>query len=300
MKKHVAAVLTAGVLWGFMGMFTRRLGERGFSSSDALIVRFAISCLLFFVTLLISDPKLFRIKLKDLWCFIGAGIFSLLFFSYCYFRTIELVSLSTAAILLYTAPSMVMLMSLVFFKERLTLRKTCALIMAFIGCCLVSGIASGEIMISTMGLALGLCSGLGYALFSIFSRFALNRGYDSKTINFYATFIALAGALVIWSPAEPFRLMFSSGDNLIWCSCTGLISCYLPYLLYTYSLTGLESGKASVMASAEPVVATITGIILFDESLDFFSLLGILLVLGAIVVLNLGSGRKDAAVSSPE
>lgn len=42
----------------------------------------------------------------------------------------------------------------------------------------------------------------------------------------------------------------------------GIVSCYPPYLLYTYGITGVETGKASVMASTEPVVATITGMVI--------------------------------------
>ena len=63
--------------------------------------------------------------------------------------------------------------------------------------------------------------------------------------------------------------------------------CYLPYFLYTYGLTGLETGKASILASVEPVVATLIGILVFHETLTPVALAGILLVLAAVVLLNL-------------
>ena len=68
---------------------------------------------------------------------------------------------------------------------------------------------------------------------------------------------------------------------------TGLVTCFLPYLCYTYGLTGLENGKASIMASIEPVVATLCGIFIYHEALTTMSAAGILLVLSAIVLLNL-------------
>jgi len=287
MKKQVFAILAAGCLWGFMGFFTRNLTRLGFDSPAALIVRISVAAVLFAVTILAKDPRLFRIRLKHLWCFLGSGVCSLLFFTYCYFQTIRLTSLSVAAVLLYTAPSMVMVMSLFLFREKLTARKVLALALAFAGCCLVSGVLGGGQTLSTAGLIYGLCSGLGYALYSIFARLALDRGYDSRTINFYSCVIAVLGAAVIWGVREPFTRMFSSGENVLWCLATGVVSCYLPYLLYTYGLTGVEAGKASVMASLEPAVATVVGVVVFHEPLTVPGLAGILLVLLAIVLLNL-------------
>ena len=108
MQKYTASVITAGCLWGLMGLFTRTLATYGVDSTGAIVLRCGIAALLFAVTLLVRDSKQFRIRLKDIWCFIGTGICSLLFFTYCYFQAITIMDLSTAAVLLYTAPSIVM------------------------------------------------------------------------------------------------------------------------------------------------------------------------------------------------
>ncbi len=63
-------------------------------------------------------------------------------------------------------------------------------------------------------------------------------------------------------------------------------------MLYTYGLSGLDNGKASIMASIEPVVATIFGFVIYGETLTFLSAAGIILVLGAIVLLNLGKQQQ--------
>lgn len=292
MKKHIAAILAAGCFWGLMGLFSREMAAVGFNSQGTLIVRCSIACVCFGITLLITDKSQFKVKLRHLWCFLGAGVCSLLFFSYSYYQCISMTSLSTAAILLYTAPSIVMLLSLVIFKERLTKKKVLALVMAFVGCGLVSGIGGGG-DVTPLGIFYGLCAGLGYALYSIFARLALNRGYGSNTINFYATLFGFLGACVIWGGVEPIKLVFAGGMNILWSLGTGVISCFLPYLLYTYGMTGVETGKASVMASLEPVVATVTGVLVYNESLSLTSFAGIVLVLGAIVVLNMK--KKEAA-----
>ena len=291
-KRYTAAVIAAGTLWGFMGFFRRTLDTMGLSASNCIAVRCVFAAILFAVTMLIADRKAFKIKLRDAWCFVGCGILSLLVFGMCYFKAMDYMSLSNAAILLYTAPCFVILISAVLFKEKITPKKIAAMLIAFAGCCLVSGIGTGD-KISAIGLALGLCSGLCYALYSIFSRFAINRGYSTFTINFYSCLLAGIGATAVGG-TDYIPLISSTPSNLLFAAATGLVTCFLPYLLYTYGLIGLENGKASIMASIEPVVATLCGVFIYNEGLTAMSAVGILLVLSAIVLLNVKSKTEQA------
>lgn len=296
MKKSVysAAVIAGGCLWGLMGLFRRYMGSLGFDSYGIVFIRCSVAALLFAVTILLTDKSEFRVKLRDLWCFVGSGVCSLLFFSVCYFQAMTLMSLSTAAILLYTAPCLVILMSAVLFREKLNGKIILAMLMAFAGCCLVSGVVGQETRISLVGLLYGLGSGFGYALYSIFSKLALRRGYKSNTINLYSCLLAALGAGLIFGIREPVALMFSSGGSLALCLGAGIVTSYLPYLLYTFGLSGIEAGKASVMASVEPVVATLVGFLVFHESLSLYSVVGIVLVLGAVALTNIHKKRHLA------
>lgn len=285
MKKHTFYILSAGTLWGFMGVFVRALAGVGISSTGAIMLRCGLAALMLGVTILIKDRRLFAVRLRDFWCFLGTGLCSMLFFTYCYFRSMEYLDLGTAAILLYTAPSIVIVLSRFTFGEKLTPVKLLALLLAFAGCCLVSGVGSG-MRISAQGILLGLGAGLGYALYSIFARLAMNRGYGSITISFYTSLLSGAGAAVIWG-TEEISVMLTAPYNVLLCLATAAFTFYLPYLLYTSGLEGTETGRASIMASIEPVVATLCGIIVFKERLSAASACGMLLVLGAIVLLNI-------------
>lgn len=291
-KRYTAAVIAAGTLWGFMGFFRRTLDTMGLSASNCIAVRCIVAAILFAITMLIADRKAFKIKLRDAWCFVGCGIVSLLVFGLCYFKAMDYMSLSNAAILLYTAPCFVIIISAVLFKEKITPKKIAAMLMAFAGCCLVSGIGTGD-EISAIGLVLGLCSGLCYALYSIFSRFAINRGYSTFTINFYSCLLAGIGATAVGG-TDFIPLISLTPSNLLFAVATGLVTCFLPYLLYTYGLIGIENGKASIMASIEPVVATLCGVFIYNEGLTVMSTVGILLVLSAIVLLKEKSTNEQA------
>lgn len=285
MNRYVAAVLGGGFCWGFMGFFSRHLGEYGIDANGAIIVRCGIAALCFGILILCRDIRQFRVRLKDLWCFTGTGLFSLLFFTYCYFHAINMMSLSAAAILLYTAPTIVMLLSVLLFHERITRIRLIAVACAFAGCCLVSGIGTGT-HLTPAGILYGLGAGFGYALYTIFSRYALQRGYSSSTINFYSCLLAAAGAILLWRPEGLFSAMTASAESAAWCVGTGVISCFIPYLLYTYGLTGLENSRASILSSVEPVVASLVGVFVYHEGMTVPSMAGVLLVLSAVLLLN--------------
>jgi drug/metabolite transporter (DMT)-like permease len=130
-----------------------------------------------------KNRKALKIKASDSKYFIGTGIFSIVLFNWCLFHAIQETSISIASILLYTAPAFVTIFSRIFFKESLTPRKVLALVTTFIGCSFVIGIlpnTNGSI--SLYGFILGLGSGLFYALYSIFGKFALEK-YDSLTVT---------------------------------------------------------------------------------------------------------------------
>lgn len=289
--KYVLSVLIAAALWGFLGLFRREMGALGFSAGDIVFLRCGIAALAFLVTLLLRDRSGIAIRLRDLWCFLGAGVAGLLFFTYCYYQSMNYMSLSVAAILLYTAPAIVVVLSAVLFREPFTVRKLLALVLAFLGCCLVSGLG-GDTRLSWTGILYGLGAGFGYALYSIFARCALERGYHSNTVTFYACLFAAVGAAVVWGLKAPVNLLVSSGAHLGWSIATGLITGYLPYLLYTYGLTGLETGRASIYANLEPVVATLVGVFAFHEAMTAQNICGILCVLGAVILLSVKTRRE--------
>ena len=285
-------VLAAGSLWGFMGLLVRTLNRVGLASMEICFVRAVITLITMFFGLLIFDRKALKMKIRDVWCFIGTGAFSVSFFNYCYFKTMTFTSLSVAAVLLYTAPAFVMLMSAVLFHERLSARKLVALGLAFVGCAFVSGIVGGAETLSASGILFGLGAGFGYALYSIFGRYALEKNYSSVTISFYTFLFASVSTLFFVDAKEVLVTIGSSLQLTVKTVLLVLLVTLLPYLSYTRGLKGMENGTASVLASIEPVVATLVGILIYKEEMSLQNVIGICLVLGSIFLINWKNKQK--------
>lgn len=285
-------ILIAGIFWGLMGLFVRTFSSYGFGSAHVAFLRLGVGAVIFALIIFIRDKSLFKIQLRDLPLFLGLGICSLSFFTVCYFKAIELMPLSTAAILLYTAPIWVMLMSALFFGEKLSGRKLLALALAFGGCVLVSGIDEGGM--SAKALLCGLGAGFGYALYSIFGTVALRR-HDTLTVTFYGFVFGALGCFAAGSPAVLAASFAAAptGTMLWFIPLAALISAVIPYLCYTQGLKTVDAGKASIIATVEPVVAAIAGTVLYHETLSISAKLGIVLVLDAIILLNIKSKSPE-------
>lgn len=283
-NKGAILVILAGVSWGLISIFIRQFNNAKFDTWDIMFYRSWVSVLMLLIYFLIVDRKLLKIELKDLWMFVGTGILSLTFFTYCYFNSIIALGTSVAVVLLYTSPIFVMIMSLLFIHEKMTLIKLLAVIMTFAGCIFVAGIIGGSNTetITAFGLLMGLGAGFGYALYSIFAGFAMKK-YSSLTINFY-TFL-LSGISVLFI-RNPFKLISQTGSGMIpWIIGIAFVCTVFPYLTYTAGMKHMDIGKAAVLVTVEPLVGSLLGIFAWGEDAGIFKILGIVLILSAVVIL---------------
>lgn len=299
-KRGISAlcVIGAGSLWGMMGLLVRRLSAAGLSSLDICFLRAATTMVLLAAVLLFVDRSAFRVRLRDIWIFVCNGLISMVSFNVCYFKTMSLTSLSVAAVLLYTAPVFVMLLSAPLFGEKLSLGKAAAAAVAVVGCAFVSGIVGGGAKLSAAGLLYGLGAGLGYALYSVFSRYALRRGYSSATISLYTFVTAAAATFFIADRELCFGVLTDSLPSFFVLLLLIVAVTLAPYLLYTKGMQGLENGTASIIAAIEPVVATLLGTVVFKERLDVWNVLGIVLVLASIVMINAGEKKTSSPAAT--
>lgn len=153
-------IITAAVCWGLIGLFVRTLAAQGFNSMQIVALRSLAAAICVTLPLLRSGSAALRIRLRDLWLFAGTGICSLVFFNYCYFNAMQQTSLAVAALLLYTAPVFVMLMSLVCFGEAFTRTKALALLLTFSGCACVTGVFAAALRLRSAACSTVLAAAL--------------------------------------------------------------------------------------------------------------------------------------------
>ena len=277
-------ILTAAALWGIIGIWNRQLMALGLSPTGIVAVRNFGGMALLAVIFAVKDRSVFRVRKAHLKYFFGTGIVSVVLFTVCYFSCQKLCSLAVASILLYTAPSFVVVMSAILWKEPVTKKKLTALLLTLVGCALVCGLFAGDLTVTLPGILLGLGAGFFYALYSIFGRYALGH-YDSMTVTVWTFLFAGPASLLLVKPAEMAAVLVQPKAWLL-AGALVVFSTVLPYIFYTGGLAKVEAGKASIMASLEPVVASLMGVVLFSEPVGIQTLLGIVCVLAGVYILR--------------
>ena len=109
-----------------------------------MFIRCFLPLVLLGAYMLVFRRQAFKIKLKDLWVFLGAGLLSLTMFGLAYMNAMQEMSLSMAVVLLYTSPIFVILLSAPLFKERITPVKVVALVLVIIGAVFTTGVVTGR------------------------------------------------------------------------------------------------------------------------------------------------------------
>lgn len=300
-------VILAAIFWGILVVFVRAFGQADFKSMEIVTLRVYSSAIFAWIFLMAFDcasqqhreqnrqdnskPNSRTFHLRDSWCFIGTGLISIVFFSYCYFWNVEVSSAAVAAILMYTSPIFVTLLSAIFFKEKITKTKLLALLLAIIGCALVSGIAGGIGNTTPLGIVLGLGSGIGYALYSIFGRCALNKGYSPFMVTAMTFTFACVGVLPFIDIAGLATRLVNEPKYILLALLMGLIGSCTPFALYTLGLRYMEASKAAILATLEPIVTALVGTFFYKEPIDMFIIAGIVMVLVAGILCSVSSEK---------
>lgn len=285
-KKAVTAIVFAGVFWGIVGIFVKALSSSGLDVMQVVALRMICAALSLFLVLLLFAPKKLKIDLRHLPLLLGIGFFGLELSIYFYFYTAIQSQTSVAVVLLYTSPAFVLLLSVPVFHEKINMKKTAALLLTVSGCVLVAGLIGGSYTLSPRVLLFGVASGFCYSLYTVFGKFAL-RYYDSVTVSFYAFLVAAIASLFFADVPGAFSVIAASPSLILPVLGMGIVSSVFPFLLYTYSLRFIDSGKAAILSTVEPLVGAVVGIVAYGEPYDFPKILGILLILSAVLLLNL-------------
>ncbi len=290
-------ILISASLWGLTGLYVTTLRNSfGIESMNILVIRAFFTVIQLGLFMFFYDKSLFKIKLKDLWLFGATGILSITFFCFCYYQTMKYTTLSVAAVLMYTAPIFVMVISIIFLGEKFTFLKTFCCISTIVGCAFVTGALSSAQSIGSKGIIYGVLTAFGYSLYGIFSSMLIKRGYNSFTINFYAfVFVFVSSCVVInRGLANTVSLYCKGYMPLVIIILMALFNTVLPYILYSSGLKTVSPSIAIIIATVEPVVATLVDIVKYNKYPDIYGYFGIFIVLSSVLLLNLFGGKNEA------
>ena len=305
--KGILLVLLAATLWGTLGTIYT-LGTDRFQLTPLAIVfwrgglaALALGLLGIGRALTGRGWGMFRVRRADLPIFLTFGLLGVTAFFLLYIYAVVLVGVAAAVVLLYTAPVFVALMAWRFLGEPFGIRKGVALLLTFFGCALVvRAYDPGLLVLNLVGIMCGLGSAFTYALYSILGKLSLKRGYPITTMSFFVYLIGASGLLLVallrGGNNGGLGQLFTMGTDVgAWSLLLMLALLQTIGALYAYTagLRYLEAGTASILATFEPVVATLLAAFVLRENLEWPQLVGGALILMSVVILQV-RGRQNA------
>lgn len=283
-KSALLFIIIAGVFWGTSGLFSSWLTPYGFTPVQMTTMRGTVSAVLMVIYILIKDPKLFRLPKKEILLVLGSGS-SLFFTAFTYFMSIKASTVSTAVILMYTAPIFVLIYSVLFLGEKLNLIKGISIFLMIVGCALVSGIVGG-MKFSPLGVIFGLTAGIGYSAYNIFAKVLSMHKVPTETITGYSFLVMGTIGLFVCNPVGLVTIAAAKPlETIPFIIGIGVFTCILPYFLYNIGLREVPAGTATALGIIEPLSATLLSVAFLGEQMTIPLGIGIVLILGAVFVL---------------
>jgi drug/metabolite transporter (DMT)-like permease len=140
----------------------------------------------------------------------------------------------------------------------------------------------------TLGNLLTLAAAILYGLhIALLDRYS--KGHNPLTLVFGQTSAAAIFCLLVWPLSEPIE--WPSGE--VWGALliTGILATAVTFVIQTYVQQRLSAITSTLILTAEPVFATLSGCLLLGETLGGVQMLGIMLMIGAILAAQIGAGE---------
>ena len=268
-------IIIAATLWGTLGIAGKVAYSYGSTPGQLMFYRmlFLLPAILYIL------PKVKKEHVAPLLVF---GAIVVTPFYLIYFYAVKFVGASTAALILYTAPAYVAVMSAFFLGEPITSKTIIALLLALSGAALVN--ITSNVRGDLLGILTAFISALLYAMYTVIAKTFVKRGIESAHVALlpYLSSIPILGLYALLIEGH---IMLENFGQLSIALYLAMIPTGLAYILYNYGLRTVEASQASILSTIEPVSATLLAWILLGEALYATKIIGAtLIILSAIIV----------------
>lgn len=281
--KGIILILSAAICWSFIGPFGSVAMHSNVTPLEVAFWRAFLAGSCFLVLAVISGKKPHYSK-SDIPLLLGWVLLGVLFNFVAYMFAVHYVGNGLASILLYTAPLWIVILSVVIFKDFPRLTQLIALSLGLVG--IVAICWPGEhLQISVIGIICGVASGLAYALQYFFN----NSQLKHQPIFWNFAILFLCASLCMF----PF-VNFAPKTPAIWLSLfsLGAVATVLAYMFWSLSMRHLTPVTVAIIALLEPALATLWGVLFFNEQPSPMIYLGGMLILLSALLITIAPQKS--------
>ena len=277
-RKAYASLCSAMLIFGTIAIFRRNIP---FSSGLLAFSRGLLGGVFLLIFVAVKHHRMEKVEKKQLALLILSGAiigvdWILLFEAY------NCTTVAVATMCFYMQPTIVILLSPVLFREKLSVKKGLCALAAILGMVFVSGVAEGAPpgTQDAKGIAFGLAAAVLYA----------------ATVIIEKTIVQLLSAAAVLIPylllTEDFSAVVLDARTVVLVLIVGIVHSGLAYALYFGNVNKLLAQSVAVLSYIDPVSSLFFSALLLHERLTAFGLLGAVLIFGSALVSELGGKKR--------
>lgn len=276
-KIGYALVVFATAGWASLGLLGKVAFALGIGPQALVTLRVIMAVAIVLIVLLLTDRNALHIPRESLLLFTTLGVATALNYS-MFFHGVARLSVGVSISIFYLYPVFVTLAAHFFLKEPFSWEKGGALLIAIAGTSLVSGMWESAVSLSALGIAFVLASAVGCATYTLLVKVALRVHPPTRVLAYSLTFslpfLIAATLLTHERLIAPYPIEAWGVVLLI-----ALFPTLIAYYLFNLALERIEAGRASIIGTLEPVLASLLAFIFLRERLTLLQGVGILFIL---------------------
>jgi drug/metabolite transporter (DMT)-like permease len=283
-----AAILASAVAYGFLAVMIKLALEAGAQPVPLVAWRFALAAPVVWLFLHVrrrpAPPQGALLPLAGLGFLYAVN-------SVAFTLALERIPASTATLVFYTYPVVVVLMAAAFLGERLTRRRATSVAVAVVGCALTAGV--GALRGDPGGIGLVLVATGALSLYIVAGRPLLARlpGHGSA-----AVIVTVTAAAVTIAALATEGLSLGGGARARWLvALLALVGTAIPITLFVIGLKRVDAGRAAILSTLEPVVTVTAASLVLGERIATLQYLG-----GALILAGVLGARLERPLPSSE
>lgn len=282
----VVKIILAMCIWGSLGVFVKNISLESF---EIAFLRAVIASIIVGIILFIKSKKHKNINKKEkefnkrnFLILISSGVligfnWVLLFQSYKY------TTVSNATLSYYFAPVLVVFLSPIILKEKLTCKVGMSIICAMLGLFLIvnnqSQISIGNFQ-HLKGITIALGAAFLYAIIVIMNKYI--QGID----DYERTFIQLFTSAIVLLPFIIYRnnLYIKDLKSLVLIIILGVIHTGLAYCLYFSAIKEIKVKTTALLSYIDPTSSIFFSVVFLSEPLSIIQIIGGIIILGSAFI----------------
>jgi len=235
-------------------------------------------------------PEVEPMSVKDRWTVVALGIVGYYLASYFDFLGLQHITAALERLVLFLNPTIVLLLSALLFKRRITGRDVVAIVLSYLGICaaFVNDLKTqpGNVWLGTFWVVL---SAILYAAYLLGSGRIVGRLGSMRLAGYAGLVSSIAVVIHFFVTSDP-QLLFTQAPQVYWLSILmASVATVLPIALISEGIRRMGASHASIVASIGPIITIFFGAIFLDEPVTAFQLLGAGLVLAGVLTISLPS-----------